>query len=151
VLFGDKLEEMDYGFARCCNAIPGDDIIGFITIGEGIKIHRTSCPNAIKLSSNYGYRIIKAQWANSAIKGSEPFLAGIRISGIDDVGVISKITDAISKQLQVNMKSITVESGKGTFEGKLALYIYDTSHLDTLIHAIKEAVPHIHAVRINVD
>lgn len=151
VLFGDKQEEMDYGFARCCSPIPGDEIIGFITVGEGIKVHRTNCPNAIKLSSNYGYRIIKAVWANTPVKSEKAFLAGIRVTGIDDVGIISKITDTISKQLQVNMKSITVESNAGTFEGKIALYIHDTSHLNTLIQQIKEAVPHTQVVRIHVD
>ncbi|MBI1221554.1 MAG: RelA/SpoT family protein [Bacteroidetes bacterium] len=151
VLFGEKMEEMDYGFARCCNAIPGDEIIGFITVGEGIKVHRTNCPNAIKLSSNYGYRIIKATWANTPLKSDKAFLAGIKVTGIDDVGIISKITDTISRELQVNMKSITVESNSGTFEGKISLFIHDTSHLDTLIQKIKQAVPHSQVIRVNVS
>lgn len=150
ILFGEKMEELDYSFTKCCSAIPGDEIIGFITVGEGIKVHRTNCPNAIKLSSNYGYRIIKASWANTPVKSEKAFLAGIKVTGIDDVGIISKITDTISKQLQVNMKSITVESHSGTFEGILTLYIYDTAHLDTLIQKIKEAVPHTQVVRVNV-
>lgn len=147
VLFGDKMEEMDYGFTKCCQPIPGDSIIGFITIGEGIKVHQTSCPNAIKLSAQYGYRIIKAQWANDSNRKQVVFPAAIKVSGIDDVGVISKITDAISKQLQINMKSIIVESHAGTFEGKIVLYITDTSHLDSLIATIKEAVPFIEVSR----
>lgn len=151
VLFGEKMEEMDFGFARCCNAIPGDEIIGFITVGEGIKVHRTNCPNAIKLSSNYGYRIIKATWANTPVKSEKAFLVGIKVTGIDDVGIISKITDTISKQLQVNMKSITVESNSGTFEGKITLFIHDTAHLDNLIQKIKAAVPHTQVIRVNVS
>ncbi len=151
VLFGESHDELDFSLARCCNPIPGDDIVGFITVGEGIKVHRTNCPNAIKLSSNYGYRIIKASWANTPVKSAQPFLAGIQVSGIDDVGIISKITDTISKQLQVNMKSITVESNAGTFEGKITLYIYDTSHLDNLIAKIKDAVPHTLVMRVNAD
>ncbi|TNE78301.1 MAG: bifunctional (p)ppGpp synthetase/guanosine-3',5'-bis(diphosphate) 3'-pyrophosphohydrolase [Bacteroidetes bacterium] len=150
VVFGDKMEEMDYGFAKCCSPIPGDEIVGFITIGEGVKVHRTNCPNAIKLSSNYGYRIIKATWSDGQFQ-KKAFLTGIKITGIDDVGVISKITDAISGQLQVNMKSITVESHDGTFEGKIALFIYDTSHLDTLIQTIKDSLPHSDVRRINLD
>jgi len=150
ILFGESMDELDFGLARCCNPIPGDEIIGFITVGEGIKVHRTSCPNAIKLSSNYGYRIIKATWANTPVKSQNAFLAGIKVTGIDDVGIISKITDTISKQLQVNMKSITVESNSGTFEGILTLYIFDTSHLDNLIQKIKAAVPHTQVVRVNV-
>jgi len=151
VLFGDNLDEMDFGFAKCCNPIPGDEIVGFITVGDGVKVHRTNCPNAIKLSSNYGYRIIKATWANSPVKADKAFLAGIRISGIDDVGIISRITDAISRDLRVNMKAITVESHQGTFEGKITLYIHDTRHLDTLIQKLKSAVSHTQVQRINVE
>lgn len=151
ILFGDKMEELDFSLSKCCNPIPGDDIIGFVTVGEGIKVHRTNCANAIKLSANYGYRIIKATWANTPLKSERAFLAGIKITGIDDVGVISKITDTISKELQVNMKSITVESFSGTFEGKIALYIHDTKDLDTLIMKIQEAVPHTRVIRINVS
>lgn len=150
VLFGDKLESMQYSFARCCNPIPGDEITGFVTVGEGIKVHRTNCHNAIKLAANYGYRIIKAQWIDSL--GNEPkrFVAGIKITGIDDVGVISKITDAISKQHHVNMKSITVVSNEGTFEGKIELFIQNTNQLDSLIKTIKIAVPLTNVVRSNL-
>ncbi len=151
VLFGDNMDEMDYGFAKCCSPIPGDEIIGFITIGDGVKVHRTNCSNAIKLSSKYGYRIIKATWANTPMKSGTAFVAGIRVSGIDDVGIISKITDAISKDLRVNMKAITVESFNGTFEGKISLYTHDTRHLDTLIQKIKSAVPHTQVTRINLE
>lgn len=152
VILGDNFDDLPYDFAKCCSSIPGDEIFGFITIGEGVKIHRTSCPNAIRLMSNYGYRIIKAQWAHSPIKSDKEFLVGVHISGIDSVGVISKITEVVSNNLSVNMKSITVDShDDGTFAGKLMLYINDTQHLDTLMNKIKAALPTILVSRIEVN
>jgi len=113
------------------------------------KIHRTNCPNATGLMSNYGYRIIKAEWRWKPYEGQKEFLAGIRVTGFDDVGIISTITDTISKQLQVNMKSITVESNEGgTFEGKILVYIYDTKHLEELINQLEATNEHMKVIRI---
>lgn len=152
VILGDDFDDLPYDFAKCCSPIPGDEIFGFITVGEGVKIHRTTCPNAIRLMSNYGYRIIKAQWAHSPIISNKEFLAGVNISGIDSVGVISQITEVVSNNLAVNMKSITVDSHEdGTFAGKLMLYINDTNHLDTLMKRIKAALPTVHVSRIDVN
>ncbi len=152
IILGDDYDDMPYDFAKCCSPIPGDEIFGFITVGEGVKIHRTNCPNAIRLMSNYGYRIIKAQWAHSPIKSSKAFLAGVQVTGIDSVGVISKITDVVSKDLAVNMKSITVESHEdGTFAGKIMLFINDTQHLDTLLQRIKGTLPTVQVSRIDVN
>jgi GTP pyrophosphokinase len=152
IILGDDFEDLPYDFAKCCSPIPGDEIFGFITIGEGVKIHRTSCPNAIRLMSNYGYRIIKAQWAHSPIKSDKSFLVGVSISGIDSVGVISKITEVVSNNLSVNMKSITVDTHEdGTFSGKLMLFISDTQHLDTLMNKIKAALPTISVSRVEVN
>ncbi|MDL5049516.1 bifunctional (p)ppGpp synthetase/guanosine-3',5'-bis(diphosphate) 3'-pyrophosphohydrolase [Oscillatoria amoena NRMC-F 0135] len=152
IILGDDYDDLPYDFAKCCSPIPGDEIFGFITVGEGVKIHRTSCPNAIRLMSNYGYRIIKAQWAHSPIKSEQSFLAGVHITGIDSVGVISKITDVVSKDLAVNMKSITVESHEdGTFDGRIMLFISDTEHLNTLIQRIKVALPTVNVNRIDVN
>jgi len=136
IIIGDE-NDLPYSFAKCCNPIPGDDIFGFITIGEGVKIHRTNCPNAVSLLSNYGYRVIKTEWKNSPVKADKMFLAGIKLIGIDDVGIISSLSDIISKNMGVNMKSITIESHDGTFEGTIVLFIQDTKHLDTLIQNIK--------------
>ncbi len=136
IIIGDE-NDMPYSFAKCCNPIPGDDIFGFITIGEGVKIHRTNCPNAVSLLSNYGYRVIKTEWKNSPVKADKMFLAGIKLIGIDDVGIVSRLADIISKNMGVNMKSITIESHDGTFEGTIVLFIKDTTHLDTLIQNIK--------------
>lgn len=137
VIVGDE-SDLDYTLSKCCNPIPGDDIFGFITIGEGVKIHRTNCPNAVSLLSNYGYRIIKAQWRNELVKNETKFITGIKLIGIDDIGIVSSLADIISKNLNVNMKSITIESHEGTFEGTIQLYVDDTTHLDHLINKIKE-------------
>lgn len=150
VLIGEDYD-FDYSMAKCCNPIPGDDVFGFITVGEGIKIHRTNCPNAVGLMSNYGYRILKARWRDTPIKSGQAFLAGIKIEGIDSVGIISTITDIISKELKVNMQSITVQSNEGKFEGKIMLFIYDTSHLEELMNKIKESNQLIQVSRIDIN
>ncbi len=134
LLIGDDLQKLDYKIATCCNPIPGDDVFGFLTINEGIKIHRTNCPNASKLLSSYGYRIIKARWTNQQ---EIVFLTGLRITGIDDVGVINNITQVISNDFKVNIRSITVEGNQGIFEGAIMIYVSDTEHLDNLIKRLK--------------
>ncbi|TVR39102.1 MAG: bifunctional (p)ppGpp synthetase/guanosine-3',5'-bis(diphosphate) 3'-pyrophosphohydrolase [Cryomorphaceae bacterium] len=131
---GDDMKQVDYSLAKCCNPIPGDDVFGFVTVNEGIKIHRVNCPNAVQLLGNYAYRAIKARWASQ--KANE-FLATIRFSGIDDVGLVHSITSAISNELRVNMKSISFESNDGVFEGLISLYVYDTDHLHQLIRKLK--------------
>lgn len=140
VIIGDEID-MPYSFAKCCNPIPGDDIFGFVTVGEGVKIHRTNCSNAIGLMSNYGYRIIKAKWANDALDRSRAFTTLIKVQGIDSVGIVSIIADIISKQLQINMHSIQISSKEGMFEGLIELEVNDTAHLDELMNKIKQASP----------
>jgi len=134
LVIGEDLHKIDYKLAPCCNPIPGDDVFGFVTINEGIKIHRTNCPNAIKLMSNFGYRIVKAKWTGQK---EIAFLTGIRLTGTDDVGVVNNITKVVSNDFKVNMRSITVDSDDGIFEGTLMVYVNDTSHLDTLIKKLK--------------
>ncbi len=135
LLIGEDLQKIDYKLANCCNPIPGDDVFGFITINDGIKIHRTNCPNATKLLSNYGYRVVKAKWT---AQKQLAFLTGLRITGIDDVGLINKLTTVISHDFKVNMRSITVDSNDGIFEGSLMIYVNDTQHLDSLIKKLKQ-------------
>ena len=134
LLIGEDLQKIDYKLANCCNPIPGDDVFGFVTVGDGIKIHRTNCPNAAKLMANYGYRIVKARWTNQQ---ELAFLTGLRITGIDDVGLINKLTTVISHDFKVNMRSITVDSDNGIFEGSIMVYVNDTQHLDNLIKRLK--------------
>lgn len=134
LLIGEDMQKIDYRLASCCNPIPGDDVFGFVTIGEGIKIHQTNCPNATKLMSNYGYRIVKAKWTNQQ---ELAFLTGLRIRGIDDVGLINKLTTVISNDFKVNMRSLTVDSNDGIFEGTIMVYVHDKEHLDNLIKKLK--------------
>jgi len=134
LLIGEDMQKIDYKLASCCNPIPGDDVFGFVTVSEGIKIHRTNCPNATKLMSNYGYRIVKAKWTNQQ---ELAFLTGLRITGIDDVGLINKLTTIISNDFKVNIRSITVDSDNGIFEGSIMVYVNDTEHLDNLIKRLK--------------
>ncbi|HNQ13324.1 MAG TPA: RelA/SpoT family protein [Bacteroidia bacterium] len=135
LVIGDSIDKINYKLAPCCNPIRGDDVFGFVTINEGIKIHRINCPNTVQLMSNYAYRIVKARWM-----GQEEiaFLAGIKITGADDVGVVNNITKIISNQLKVNIKSINIESLDGMFEGTIMLFVHDTIHLDMLIDKLSK-------------
>jgi len=137
LLIGEDLQKLDYKLSACCNPIPGDDVFGFVTVGDGIKIHRTNCPNAAKLMANYGYRIVKAKWNSQK---ELAFLTGIHITGIDDVGLINKITTVISSDFKVNMRSITVDTEDGIFEGTIMVYVNNTKHLDNLIAKLKDVV-----------
>ncbi|MDN3205817.1 RelA/SpoT family protein [Algoriphagus sediminis] len=135
LLIGEDMDVVDYILAKCCNPIPGDDVFGFVTVNEGIKIHRTSCPNAVELLSNHGNRVIKARWTSQK---EIAFLAGLRIVGTDRVGLINDVTKVISNELKVNMRSITVDSDAGVFEGTIKLYVNSTSHLDKLIQDLEK-------------
>ena len=135
LLIGEDLQKIDYKLSACCNPIPGDDVFGFITINDGIKIHRTNCPNAAKLMSNYGYRMVKAKWTSQK---ELAFLTGLHINGIDDVGLINKLTTVISNDFKVNMRSITVDSNEGIFEGTIMVYVNDTQHLHNLIRQLRQ-------------
>lgn len=142
--------ELDYTFAKCCAPIPGDDVVGFVTVGEGIKIHRTNCKNAIRLMSNYGYRIIKARWAGFQL-ANHRFSAGLEIRGIDSVGLVSKVTDIVSKELKVNMEAVSFKATDGTFIGNLVLEVESTEHLEHLIKQIKSIDNHIKVTRTDLE
>ena len=130
LVIGDDFNDIEYSFARCCNPLPGDSVFGFITISEGIKIHRTNCPNAENLMSKNAYRCISAKWKSKELK---EHIAKLRIVGIDDIGIVNKITQIISFQHNVNMKSISFDSYDGIFQGKIQVYVFDKQHLDELI------------------
>lgn len=135
LLIGEDLQKIDYKLSNCCNPIPGDDVFGFVTVSDGIKIHRTNCPNATKLMSSFGYRIVKAKWTSQK---QLAFLTGLKITGIDEVGLINNLTQVISTDFKVNMRSITVDTEDGIFSGTIMIYVNDTQHLDNLIKKIKE-------------
>jgi GTP pyrophosphokinase len=151
VILSENEANLEYSFAKCCHPIPGDEIFGFITVGEGVKIHRTNCTNALALMSNYGYRILKAKWAGGNTKVNKAFLTSIRVSGIDSVGIVSVITDIISRQLQINMKSISITSNEGSFEGNIFLEVLDTQQLENIIATIKEASNLISVQRVDLN
>ena len=129
LIMGESSDKIDYKFAACCNPVPGDDVFGFLTVSEGIKIHRTNCPNAVQLMAKYSYRIVKTKWTR---QHNIAFLTGIKINGIDDVGLVNKITNIITGQMNLNMRSISFESEDGIFEGIIMIYVHDTSELDDL-------------------
>jgi GTP diphosphokinase / guanosine-3',5'-bis(diphosphate) 3'-diphosphatase len=134
LVLGENMDDIDYKLSPCCSPIPGDDVFGFITINEGIKIHRVTCPNAMQLMANYAYRIVQAKWTSQE---SISFLAGLVIKGIDDMGLVNEITRVISNQSKINMQSISFESVDGIFEGKIMLFVQDTEHLHTLTNKLK--------------
>lgn len=135
LLLGEDLDIIDYKFAKCCNPIAGDDVFGFVTVSDGIKIHRTTCPNAAELLSNYGYRIIKAKWASSR---KHSFEATLSIIGTDRLGLVSDVSNIISEELKVNMRSLSINTEGGIFEGIIRLYVEDTSHLDILVKKLEK-------------
>lgn len=134
LIIDEKLSGVDYKLGKCCNPIFGDSIFGFVTVSSGITIHRLNCPNAHQLISRYGYRIVKARWTSS--EKERQFLATLKVSGIDDLGIISNITEVISKDLRVKMRSFQMDSGDGLFEGTIFLYVRDTSHLQVLVRKL---------------
>ena len=142
IIFGESSDKIMYTLANCCKPIPGDDVFGFITTGEGLKIHRTSCPNATRLLANYGHRVVKTKWAkNKEIS----FLTGLKILGLDDVGVIHKITNLLSGELKINISAMTIEAHDGVFEGNVKVYVQDKEQLDLLVKKLL-ALPGIEKV-----
>jgi GTP pyrophosphokinase len=151
IIIGDSDVSLEYAFAGCCHPINGDPIVGFITIGDGVKIHRTNCKNAKQLMSNYGYRIIKARWAEQVEHDLDSFQTTIEITGIDSMGLVSKITDIISKQLKVNMKSIEFGAHDGTFTGVVVLQVSGINHLNELMEEIRDIDQYIKVSRKLID
>ena len=135
IVFNENDEVLDYKMAVCCNAIPGDLIFGFLTVVDGIKVHRSDCPNSIQLRSNYDYRVLKAKWIS---KGDIDFVASINIKGIDSLGLMNKITQIISNQMHVNIKSINISSDDGIFEGVITLKVHNVTFLKELTTKLKK-------------
>lgn len=135
VIIGEDFKGFEYTLARCCSPIPGDSIFGFVTISSGIKIHRFNCPNAVHLLSKLAYRCLKAKWQNSALVER---VAAIRIIGIDQFGLVNRLTEIISKQSSINMKSISFETNDGVFEGRIKVLVYDTEQLEQLTRKFEQ-------------
>ena len=134
VIFGESSDKIQYSLGKCCNPIPGDDVFGFVSTGKGLIIHRINCPNATQLLASYGHRVVKTKWAkNKEIS----FLTGLRIIGLDDVGVVNKITNIISGELKINIAALTIESTEGLFQGTIKVFVHDKDELEVLVDKIK--------------
>ena len=135
LVFGTDQDKLDYKLSTCCNPIPGDEVFGFITINEGIKVHKKDCPNAISLQSNYAYRIIQAKWIDSS---QQEFKAILHITGMDTIGLTNKLTKVISDNMNVNIQSISLSGEAGIFNGQIAVIVQNNTILKRLIDNIKK-------------
>ena len=142
IIFGESNDKIIYTLANCCKPIPGDDVFGFNTSGKGLIIHRINCNNATRLLSQYGHRVVKTKWAkNKEIS----FLTGVQIIGLDDVGVIHKLTNLISGDMKLNISALSVEAKDGIFNGKIKLFVHDKEELEKLFSKLKK-LSGIHSV-----
>ena len=138
---------MDYKLSKCCNPIFGDDVFGFVTISDGIKIHRKNCPNAKELLTKYDYRIVPVKWAN---KGQETsYQAVLRITGLEEVGLLTRISDIVSKEFGANLRSINLDTNDGMLEGFLKVFVYDRNHLEGMIKKLKSIKGIIQVSRVD--
>lgn len=135
LVFGNEEQELEYKLAPCCNPIEGDDVFGFITSNEGIKVHRKDCPNAIAMQSRFASRVIKAKWVSNEV---QEFVAVININGIDTVGLVNKITQIISNDLNVNIRSLNISGDGGVFEGAITVVVRNKMHLQNVMAEIKK-------------
>ncbi|WP_035649094.1 bifunctional (p)ppGpp synthetase/guanosine-3',5'-bis(diphosphate) 3'-pyrophosphohydrolase [Flavobacterium sp. ASV13] len=135
LVFGTEHDKLDYKLSQCCNPIPGDDVFGFVTINEGIKVHKKDCPNAIGMQSNYAYRIMSAKWIDSS---QEEFKAIINITGMDVLGLTNQLTKVISNNMNVNIQSISLSTDAGIFHGQVAVIVKNNTILKKMISAIKK-------------
>jgi GTP pyrophosphokinase len=135
LVFGKEEEKLEYKLSQCCNPIPGDDVFGFVSVTEGIKVHSKNCPNAISLQSNYAYRIISAKWIDSSQK---EFQSEIKLTGIDNLGLVSEITEVISDNMHVNMRNLNFSTDGGTFTGRITVVVKNNSILKKLINNLKQ-------------
>lgn len=135
LVFGKEEERLEYIMANCCRPLPGDDVFGFLTINEGIKVHKKDCPNALQLHSNYAYRILQAKWIDST---QHDFKATLEITGIDVFGLVNQVTKVISKYHNINMRSVNFDSYDGIFQGKISLTVRNKITLDNLIADLRK-------------
>jgi len=135
LVFGKEEEKLEYKLSNCCNPIPGDNVFGFVSVNDGIKVHKKDCPNALQLQSNYAYRIIQAKWIDSS---QQDFKAVIKLQGIDNLGLVSEITKEISSNMHVNMENLNFDSSDGVFSGRITLVVKNNNILNTIIQRLKK-------------
>ena len=129
-----NLKGLEFSLAKCCRPIYGDPVFGFVTVNGGIKVHRQDCPNAAELRKRFGYRIVKARWSG---KGTSQYSITLRIIGNDDIGIVNNITNIISKEEKIMMRSININSHDGLFSGNLDVILEDTSKLEALLKKLR--------------
>lgn len=134
LVFGKTEEQLEYQLSPCCNPIAGDEVFGFVTISDGVKIHKNECPNALTLRSNYAYRIVNAKWIDSS---QNEFTAKLHLTGLDDLGLVNKVTQVISNTNNVNISQMSFDSNDGTFEGNILLKVKNTSLLKKMIKQLQ--------------
>ena len=131
LVFGKENESLKHTLASCCNSIPGDSVFGFVTINEGVKVHKKDCPNALSLQSNFAYRIIKAKWVDSS---SDEFTAILKLSGIDNMGIVSEVTQSISNNMNVNINKLSFDSEDGIFTGLISVSVKNKTILNRMVN-----------------
>jgi len=135
LVFGKEEEKLNYKLTSCCSPIPGDKVFGFVTVSEGIKVHKNNCPNAVSMQANYAYRIIKAKWIDSS---QQEYFTDLTISGIDQLGLVNNLTKVISNNMHVNMRKISFETDDGLFTGNITVSVKNKKTIDKLIDNIKK-------------
>ncbi|MFV0471182.1 MAG: RelA/SpoT family protein [Paludibacteraceae bacterium] len=135
LVIGENLKNIEFKLAKCCNPIYGDDVFGFVSVSGGIKIHRTDCPNAPQMISRLGYRIVKARWSGKSVGSQYPIT--LRVVGHDDIGIVTNITSIISKEKNVLLRSISIDSNAGLFQGNLTIMVSDNKELENTIKKIR--------------
>lgn len=142
-----NLNSINFSLAKCCNPIFGDDIFGFVTVSKGITIHRVSCPNATELSERYPYRLIKAKWKQA--QESSSYIASIKLVGTDKLGIVNSISEVISHDMKVNMRSLSFDTIDGRFEGSVTVNVFDTQHLEALLRKLQKIDGITRAIRLS--
>ena len=135
LVIGEDLKGVDFRLAKCCNPIYGDDVFGFVSVVGGIKIHKTDCSNAPQMIHRFGYRIVKARWSGKSVGSQYPIT--LRIVGHDDIGIVTNITSLISKEKNISLRSISIDSNAGLFQGNLTIMVNDTNELEGIIKKIR--------------
>ena len=135
LVIGEDLKNVDFKLAKCCNPIYGDDVFGFVSVVGGIKIHKSDCPNAPQMIARFGYRIVKAQWSGKSAGSQYPIT--LRIVGHDDIGIVTNITSLISKEKNISLRSISIDSNAGLFQGNLTIMVNDTNELDGIVKKLR--------------
>lgn len=145
LVIGQDLKNVEFKLAKCCNPIYGDEVFGFVSVSGGIKIHRTDCPNAPQMIARFGYRIVKARWSGKSVGSQYPIT--LRIVGHDDIGIVANITSLISKEKQVTLRSISIDSNAGLFQGNLTIMVSDNKELDMIVKKISQVKGVKHVLR----